>query len=54
LAANRYATVCMMANDPRVESLNLFGRYISNKAITTPNFTVYLFWDRLTVPSEAQ
>jgi hypothetical protein len=53
LAANRYATVCMMANDPRVESLNLFGRYIKNKAITTPNFTVYLFWDRVTVSSEA-
>ena len=51
LAANRYATVCMMANDPRVESLNLFGRYIKNKAITTPNFTVYLFWDRITVSS---
>jgi hypothetical protein len=51
LAANRYATVCMMANDPRVKSLNMFGRYAGNKSITTPTFTVYLFWDRTTLPS---
>ncbi len=52
LAANRFATVCMMANDPRVKSLNLFGRYSQNKAITTANFTVYLFWDRIAPSSE--
>jgi len=52
LAANRFATVCMMANDPRVKSLDLFGRYAKNKAINTPNFTVYLFWDRIAAPSE--
>ena len=33
LAANRFATVCMMANDPRVKTLNLFGRYAKNKEI---------------------
>jgi len=53
LAANRFATVCMMANDPRVKSLDLFGRYAKNKAINTPNFTVYLFWDRIAAPSES-
>jgi len=52
LAANRFATVCMMANDPRVKALDLFGRYAKNKAINTPNFTVYLFWDRIAAPSE--
>ena len=52
LAANRFATVCMMANDPRLKSLDLFGRYAKNKAIDAPNFTVYIFWDRLSAPSE--
>lgn len=52
LAENRFATVCMMANDPRVKSLDLFSRYAQNKAITTPNFTVYLFWERVGAPSE--
>jgi hypothetical protein len=42
----------MMANDPRVKSLDLFGRYARNKAIDAPNFTVYIFWDRLSAPSE--
>ena len=52
LAANRFATVCVMAGDPRVKSLNLFGRYAQNEAVITSNFTVYLFWDRLDKPSE--
>ena len=52
LAANRFATVCVMANDPRVKSLNLFRRYANNKTLVSPNFTVYLFWNRLISPSE--
>jgi len=52
LAANRFATVCVMANDPRVRSLDLFGRYSQSEAIATPNFTVYIFWDRVAAPSE--
>ena len=52
LADNRFATVCMMANDPRIASLNLFDRYSRHKAITAPNFTVYLFWDLIAVPNE--
>jgi hypothetical protein len=43
LAANRFATVCMMANDPRVKTLDLFGRYAKNKEINSENFTVYIF-----------
>ena len=50
LAENRFATVCMMAGDPRIQALNLFERYARNKAIVAPNFTVYLFWD-LTDPA---
>ena len=45
LAANRFATVCMMADDPRIESLQLFDRYAKNKTIRAPHFNVYLFWD---------
>ena len=52
LAANRFATVCMMANDPRVKTLDLFGRYAKNKAINSENFTVYIFWDRITTPAK--
>jgi len=51
LAANRFATVCMMANDPRVKTLDLFGRYAKNKAINSENFTVYIFWDRIATPA---
>lgn len=45
LGANRFATVCLMANDARISSLGLFERYSKNKAFSTPNFTAYLFWD---------
>lgn len=45
LAANRFATVCVMADDPRIESLHLFDRYANNKTIRAPNFTIYVFWD---------
>jgi len=46
LAENRFETVCMMARDSRIQAFNLFDRYAKNKAFVTPNFTVYLFWDR--------
>jgi hypothetical protein len=45
LAANRFATVCMMADDPRIESLHLFERYAKNKSIRAPDYNVYLFWE---------
>lgn len=32
----------MMVDDPRVEALDLFGRYAKNKAINSENFTVYI------------
>jgi len=54
LAENRFDTVCMMTNDPRIESLKLFKRYAKNKAINAPNFTMYLFWDRLAGPPSSQ
>jgi hypothetical protein len=47
-----FRNVCMMANDPRIASLNLFERYARHKAFTTPNFTVYLFWDLFAVPNQ--
>jgi len=54
LAANRFDTVCVMAKDPRVESLNLFSRYLNNKTISTPDFAISLFWHRLNTPIEQQ
>jgi len=51
LAENRFATVCMMANDPRVKDFDLFGRYSESAAVSGPDFTVYLFWNRAASPS---
>ncbi|HKP88275.1 MAG TPA: hypothetical protein VJZ26_19375 [Blastocatellia bacterium] len=47
LAEGRFDTVCMMANDPRIKSLDLFDRYAKSEAIDTRNFTLYVFWDRV-------
>jgi hypothetical protein len=46
LAENRFATVCMMERDPRIRELNMFERYAQHKVFVTPNYSVYLFWDR--------
>jgi 4-amino-4-deoxy-L-arabinose transferase-like glycosyltransferase len=54
LAEGRFDTVCMMANDPRVTSLDLFGAYAKNKAIETHNFTLYIFWEKTVRPSAAR
>jgi|SRR5215813_10882454 len=50
LAANRFDTVCVMANDPRVKSLNLGARYGESKTITLPDFQISLFWHPLNPP----
>jgi len=47
LSANRFDTVCVMANDPRVQSLNLSARYRESKTITLPDFAISLFWHPL-------
>jgi 4-amino-4-deoxy-L-arabinose transferase-like glycosyltransferase len=54
LAANRFDTVCVMAKDPRVRSLDLFARYLENTTINTPDFAISLFWHRLNPPIEQQ
>jgi len=52
LSANRFDTVCVMANDPRVESLNLRARYRESKTITLPDFAISLFWHPLDSASQ--
>jgi hypothetical protein len=47
LAEGRFDVVCMMANDPRIKSLDMFARYAKNEAIETRNFTFYVFWDKV-------
>jgi hypothetical protein len=47
LAEGRFDVVCMMANDLRIKSLDLFNRYAKNEAVETRNFTFYIFWDKI-------
>jgi hypothetical protein len=46
LREGRFDTLCMMANDPRIKSFNLFERYAHHKVIPAHHFQLIIFWGK--------
>lgn len=47
LAEGRFDAICMMENDPRIKSLDLFNKYARSEAIDSRIFTIRIFWDKI-------
>ncbi len=43
----RFDTACMMANDPRIKSFDLFNRYANHQVIPAHHYNLIIFWGRL-------
>lgn len=54
LAEGRFDAICMMANDPRIKSFDLFKRYAKNKVFNAANFKLYLFWEKIAPAPDAR
>jgi len=54
LAEGRFDAICMMANDPRIKTLEMFNRYAKSKVFTASNFKLCLFWEKIAPASESR